>query len=103
MSNQSRSCRSRASSRDVQRDALALLRAISGKDDGPAGDIVCLNAAPMLYIMGKARDLAHGLDMARQAVANESALTKLRAWVTWQNERPEDGLKVLERMLKQAL
>lgn len=86
-----------ASSRDVQRDALALLRAISGKDDGPRGDIVCLNAAPMLYIMGTARDLVQGLDMARQAVTNGNALMKLRAWVTWQNEKPEDGLRILER------
>jgi len=91
-----------ASSRDVQQDALALLRVIAGKDDGPRSDIVCLNAAPMLYIAGKARDLREGVDMVRQAVANGSALMKLRAWVSWQNERPEDGLQILERMLKRV-
>jgi anthranilate phosphoribosyltransferase len=88
-----------ASSRDVQRDALALLRVLAGKDDGPRVDIVCLNAAPMLYITGKATDLAHGLALAREAVASGCTLEKLRAWVTWQNERPEDGLRILEGML----
>ena len=92
-----------ASSRDVQQDAFALLRVIAGKDNGPRSDIVCLNAAPLLHVMGKARDLRDGLDMARQAVADGSALMKLRAWVSSQNERPEDGLQVLERMLEQAL
>jgi anthranilate phosphoribosyltransferase len=91
-----------ASSRDVRRDALALLRVITGKDDGPRSDIVCLNAAPLLYVMGKARDLRDGLAMARAAVADGGALAKLRQWVRWQNVRPEDGLPVLERMLERA-
>lgn len=92
-----------ASSRDVQRDALALLRVIAAKDDGPRSDIVCLNAAPMLYIMGKARDLRHGVEMAREAVASGSALAKLRAWVAWQNVKSGDGLAILDRMLERAL
>jgi hypothetical protein len=40
--------------------------------------------------------------MARQAVANGSALAKLRAWVTWQNAKPDDGVPTLERMLERA-
>jgi anthranilate phosphoribosyltransferase len=91
-----------ASSRDVQQDALALLRVIMGKDEGPRSDIICLNAAPMLYIMGQARDLREGLALAREAIANGSALEKLRAWVTWQNATPADGLPTLERMITQA-
>jgi anthranilate phosphoribosyltransferase len=35
------------SSRDVERDAVALLRVILGRDDGPRSDIICLNAAPV--------------------------------------------------------
>jgi anthranilate phosphoribosyltransferase len=90
-----------ASTREVQRDALALLRVLAGKDTGPRADIVCLNAAPLLYVMGKANDLREGLDMARQAVAEGKALEKLRDWVTWQNEKPEDGLPTLEKMIGQ--
>lgn len=91
-----------ASSRDVHRDALALLGVIAGKDDGPRSDIVCLNAAPMLYVMAKARDLRQGIDMAREAVANGRALAKLRQWVTWQNVTPEKGLPILDRMLERC-
>ena len=91
-----------ASSRDVQNDALTLLRVIMGKDQGPRSDIVCLNTAPLLYITGKAKDLKEGIDMAREAIANGSAVEKLRSWVTWQNEKPEDGLPVLDKMIQQS-
>ncbi len=91
-----------ASSRDVQKDALSLLRVIMGKDQGVRSDIICLNAAPLLYVTGKAKDLKSGINMAREAIANGSALEKLRAWVTWQNDTPETGLPVLEKMIAQA-
>jgi anthranilate phosphoribosyltransferase len=63
---------------------------------------VCLNAAPLLYITGKAKTLEKGLQMAREAVAGGKALAKLRDWVTWQNEKPGDGLPILEKMLGQV-
>ena len=91
-----------ASSRNVQQDAIALLRVIMGKDEGPRSDIICLNAAPMLYIMGQVSDLQAGIAMAREAIWNGSALEKLRHWVHWQNAGPEDGLPTLERMIAQA-
>jgi anthranilate phosphoribosyltransferase len=91
-----------ASSRNVQQDAMALLRVLTGQDDGPRSDIICLNAAPLLYIMGQASDLRVGIEMAREAIADGRALQKLRAWVTWQNARPDDGLPTLERMLGHA-
>jgi len=90
------------SSRNIQNDSLTLLRVIMGKDEGPRNDIVCLNAAPLLYITGKAKDLKEGVDMAREAIGNGSALEKLRSWVTWQNEKAEDGLPILEKMIQQA-
>jgi anthranilate phosphoribosyltransferase len=92
-----------ASSRDVRTDALALLRVIMGRDEGPRSDIICLNAAPLLYIMGKTRDLQGGVDMAREAIATGRALEKLRAWVSWQNATPDDGLPRLEEMIRQAI
>jgi anthranilate phosphoribosyltransferase len=88
-----------ASSRDVQTDAQALLAVLAGKDTGPRADIVCLNAAPLFYIMGKAKDLKQGFEMAKKAIAEGRPLEKLRDWVTWQNERPEDGLPKLEKMI----
>jgi anthranilate phosphoribosyltransferase len=91
-----------ASSGDVDQDALALLRVLTGKEEGPRADIVCLNAAPLLYVMGKAQDLKGGIELARQAIADGRALEKLRSWVTWQNEKPEDGLPALEAVLERA-
>jgi anthranilate phosphoribosyltransferase len=88
-----------ASSRDVERDALALLAVLLGTDTGARSDIICLNAAPVLYVMGKAKDLREGIAMARQAIRSGRAIEKLRAWVTWQNAKPEDGLPTLERMI----
>jgi len=50
--------------------------------------------------MGKAKDLKEGVDMAREAIGNGSALEKLRSWVTWQNKNPEDGLSILEQKIQ---
>jgi len=91
-----------ASSRDVHNDALSLLRVIMGKDQGPRSDIVCLNAAPLFYVTGKAKDLKEGIDMARNAIGDGRALEKLKTWVSWQNDKPEDGLPTLEKMIQQA-
>jgi anthranilate phosphoribosyltransferase len=91
-----------ASSRNVQHDSLALLRVIMGKDQGPRSDIACINTAPLLYVAGKAKDLKEGIAMARNAIADGKALEKLRDWVTWQNDTPEDGLPVLEQKIQEA-
>jgi anthranilate phosphoribosyltransferase len=91
-----------ASSRDVKRDAIAILLVILGKDEGPRADIICLNAAPVLYVMGKVNTLRDGVGMARDAIRSGNAAKKLRAWVTWQNVSPEDGLPILDRMIAQA-
>jgi anthranilate phosphoribosyltransferase len=91
-----------ASTRDVKQNALRLLGVILGNDAGPRADIVCLNAAPLLYVMGKARNLEEGIAMARAAVRDGRALKKLREWVTVQNRHPADGLAVLDGMIAQV-
>ena len=91
-----------ASTRDVTNDALALLRVLTGKDQGPRRDIVCLNAAPLLHVMSKAETLKDGVEMARAAIDEGKAVAKLRDWVTHQNHSPEDGIPTLEKMLAQV-
>lgn len=91
-----------ASSRDVTRDAAELLRVITGKENGAKEDIVCLNTAPLLYVMGKVSSLGDGIAMARQAIKNGSAESKLRDWVTWQNLDPEAGKPIYNAMLARA-
>jgi anthranilate phosphoribosyltransferase len=90
-----------ASTRDVQAGALKLLRVLTGADRGACRDIVCLNAAPLLYVYGRVASLEEGLDLARTAIDNGGALAKLRDWVTWQNVKPEDGRPKLEALLEQ--
>ena len=48
------------------------------------------------------KDLATGIAMAHEAIADGRALAKLRAWVTWQNTTPDAGLPTLERMIAQV-
>jgi anthranilate phosphoribosyltransferase len=91
-----------ASSRDVEQDAVSMLRVILGNDEGPRTDIVCLNAAPVLYLMGKATNLEEGIAMSRHAVKSGAALSKLRDWVRWQNENPNAGIPTLEKMIAKA-
>ena len=87
-----------ASTRDVQHDAIALLRVLLGLDEGPRRDIVCMNAAPLMYVTGDAENLQDGFNMAREALADGRAYAKLKDWVVWQNETPDVGIPVLEQM-----
>ena len=90
-----------ASSRDLHRDALTLLRVIANADAGPRQDVVCLNAAPLLYLTGRAADLREGIGEARAAIRDGRALQKLRDWVTWQNADRQTGPAKLAQMLAQ--
>jgi anthranilate phosphoribosyltransferase len=52
-------------------------------------DRACLNAAQVLYVMGKVSTLCDGIAMARDAIRVSNS--EKNAWVTWQNAKPEDG------------
>ena len=91
-----------ASTRTIQGDALALLSVLTGKDQGPRRDIMCFNAAPMLQIMGKVKNIKEGYEMSVAAIEDGSALNKLRDWVQHQNIDPEPGLATLDNMLNQV-
>ena len=88
-----------ASTREVEREALTLLRVVAGEDRGPREDIVCLNAAPLLYVMGRTDGLAEGVELARAAIRDGRALQKMRDWARVQNPAPETGLARLDHML----
>ncbi|MDH3365269.1 MAG: anthranilate phosphoribosyltransferase [Thermoplasmata archaeon] len=57
-------------------NARILLRILEG-EESPKSDIVTLNSAAALYISGKASDLHEGFDIAREAIRNGSARSKL--------------------------
>jgi len=87
---------------DRREEAIRFLRILSGRDRGPRYDIVCLNAAPIFYLMGKAGDLREGFRQARDIINSGRAITKLREWVTAQNSSPETGLSKLEGLLEES-
>ena len=59
----------------------ALLKSVLDNEPGPARDIVILNAGVALYAANVATSMAHGVELAREAVANGKALAKLHQFV----------------------
>ncbi len=86
---------------NIDEEALCFLKILSDMEQGPKADIVCLNAAPILYLMGKARDLSEGVEIARKTLESGKALLKLREWIREQNSDAEQGENKLECMLRE--
>ena len=59
----------------------AMLLAVLQGEEGPARDIVCLNAGAALYAANVAPTMAEGLQRAQQALASGAALAKLHELV----------------------
>ncbi len=58
-------------------NAKVILEVLTGRDEGPAADFFCMNAAAALYCAGKAESYAQGFDMAKEALARGAAYEKL--------------------------
>jgi anthranilate phosphoribosyltransferase len=83
-------------------EALSLLRLLCGRELGSRRDIVCLNAAPLLYMAGHADSLPEALNKAGQLIDSGRAARKLQDWVKHQNRDPGPCLERLEAMLEAA-
>ncbi|MGB2728811.1 MAG: anthranilate phosphoribosyltransferase [Halobacteriota archaeon] len=90
------------SSSNRKEETLRFLRTLSGTDRSSRYEIVCLNTAPILYLMGKVKDIEEGFDKAKEIIESGRAINKLREWVREQNLNPESGEKKLERLLGEA-
>lgn len=62
------------------KNAAILLRALRG-EEGPALDVVLMNAGAAIYLGGKARDMDQGIGRARDVIQSGNALAKLRALI----------------------
>ena len=62
-------------------DSLAIIRRVFDNTDGPAKDIVCLNAGAAIYAAGLAGSLADGVTQAQQVIAIGSVNDKLQQLV----------------------
>lgn len=87
---------------DRKQETLNFLRILTGQDQGPRHEIVCLNAAPIFYLAGQARNLQDGFSQARDIIESGRAITKLREWVTAQNSDPESGLRKLDCLVEES-
>ncbi|KNZ32519.1 MAG: anthranilate phosphoribosyltransferase, partial [Methylibium sp. NZG] len=66
---------------ETPQQSKALLQSVLDNEPGPARDIVILNAGVALYAANVATSMAHGVELAREAVASGKALAKLHQFV----------------------
>ena len=66
---------------ETPEQSKALMHAVLSNEAGPARDIVILNAGVALYAANVTTSMAHGVALAREAVANGKALEKLHQFV----------------------
>jgi len=58
-------------------ESLTVVKSVLANEEGPARDIVMLNAGASLYVAGLADSLAAGIEKAAEVLASGAALTKL--------------------------
>ncbi len=89
-----------ASKNTARENALAALKVLAQKDEGPIADLFCVNAAAALRVAGKEADLKKATHLAREALASGEALIKLKRLIEYQGG--EKGLDTLEKLLKEV-
>ncbi len=67
-------------------DSLKIIRAVLANEQGPAKDIVCLNAGAAIYVSGLVDDLAAGVEKAKEVIANGRAKEKFAALIDYSNK-----------------
>jgi anthranilate phosphoribosyltransferase len=83
-----------------EQEAARLVKVLTGKDNGARSDIVCLNAALVLYLTNKSITIKEGYKKAKEIIRSGRAIVKLRNWVEEQNTNREKGLSKLERFIQ---
>ena len=70
---------------DAEANARIIKEILAGGETGAKKDIVVLNAAAAIMVAGLAEDLAHGIELADQAITNGSAAKCLESLVQISN------------------
>jgi len=65
--------------------SLEIIKSVFNNTDGPAKDIVCLNAGAAIYAAGLTGSLAEGVKKAQQVVASGAVAEKLEQLITKTN------------------
>jgi len=82
--------------RDVSENVKKSLDALSGKKKGAIVDMICVNAATILYLGGKAVDMESGYVKAKKAIESGLAIKKIKEFVA----ATGGGSEALEGLLK---
>ena len=80
-------------------ESIRFLRLLEGKESRDREDIVCLNAAAILYVSDHVKDIESGFERAKSIVASGRAASKIKEWVSIQNSKPDLGLEKLDALL----
>lgn len=80
-------------------NARIVARVLAGKQRGPILDVLVMNAAACLKMMGTVNDISSGVELAREAVLDGRAIAQLRALIETQNTDPGPGLAKLDALL----
>jgi len=91
-----------AATGDVRKEAVRFLKVIGGIDHYGCIDITCLNAGAVLYLVGKAENIAKGAAMSREIIGSGRALRKLTEWVDTQSDQEKRGMRTLLSVAKAA-
>ena len=75
-----------ASRGTARENAEAIMDVLRGRYDTALADFFCMNAAAALWISDQSRGLAHGVELARSALASGRALVKLEQLLEFQGK-----------------
>ena len=66
-------------------DSLKIIKSVLNNQNGPAKDIVCLNAGAAIYVSGLTDSLAAGIEKAKAVIADGKAKEKFEALISYSN------------------
>ncbi|WP_339136970.1 MAG: hypothetical protein WGN25_03410 [Candidatus Electrothrix sp. GW3-4] len=80
-----------ATTGDLDKERRRFLSVLAGKGEQGCVDFTCLNAGATLYAGGRAEGIREGVQLASEAIADGSALAKLKGWVAVQSNDGTDA------------
>jgi anthranilate phosphoribosyltransferase len=84
---------------DLKNEAARFVRLLSGKEDGACSDIICLNAAFLLYMMNITPSIKDGFYKSKEIIKSGEAINKLKNWVKAQQSQEGKGISKLNSFL----
>lgn len=81
---------------------MYFLQTLAGEELNSRNDTICLNAAPILFMMGKAHSMDEGYARSVEIPKSGKVLKKFRQWVLAHNLDPAQSMAMFEALLQKA-